>query len=122
MERILTAFLMASLAMFTFTLTATSQITGGTIAGEVRNQANQPVSGAKVTARNLSTNQTRIVMSDDEGLYRLASLPVGSYEITFEADSYTSAHRQLNLRVNENAKVGVELVAAGSSESVQVLG
>ena len=99
-----------------------SQITGGNLSGDVRNQAKEPVTGAKVTVRSLSTNQTRSTITDSEGAYRISSLPVGLYELTVDSETYAQAVRQFTIRVDENAKVSVDLVLAGSQDVVQVVG
>ena len=101
---------------------AGAQITGGTIHGAVRNQLHEPVAGARVTSVNTGTNQSRATVTDDEGLYRLPSLSVGTYEITVEADKYQKAVQQVTLRVNEDAGVDVELPAIGSSEQMSIVG
>jgi hypothetical protein len=99
-----------------------AQITGGTVHGVVRNQLREPVAGVKVTATHTGTNQTRSTVTDDDGLYRLPSLAVGSYEITVEADTYQKAVQQVTLRVGEDASVDIELRASGSTEQVNVVG
>ena len=99
-----------------------AQITGGTVHGVVRNQLHEPVAGAKVTSVNTGTNQSRSTMTDDDGLYRLPSLAVGTYEITVEADKYQKMVQQVTLRVNEDAGADVELPALGSNEQVNVVG
>jgi hypothetical protein len=101
---------------------ANAQITGGAVHGVVRNQLREPVAGAKVTCVNTGTNQSRSTTTDDEGLYRLPSLAVGSYEITVEIATYQKTVQQVTLRVNEDAGVDVELPALGSSEQVNVVG
>jgi hypothetical protein len=85
MKRTLTPLVLACLVMLGVPHHAVSQITAGTLSGEVRNNANEPVSGAKVTVRSLSTNQSRSALTDDEGAYRVSAVPVGAYEITIEA-------------------------------------
>src|SRR4029079_10696567 len=77
---------------------AHAQVTGGTVHGVVRNQLREPVAGATVTSVNTGTNQSRSTTTDDEGLYRLPSLPVGTYEITVEADKYQKTVQQVTLR------------------------
>jgi hypothetical protein len=99
-----------------------AQVTGGTVHGVVRNQLREPVAGVKVTSTHTGTNQTRSTLTDDEGLYRLPSMSVGTYEITVEADSYQKTVQQVTLRVGEDATVDIELQASGSTEQVNVVG
>lgn len=51
-----------------------------TILGVVQDQTGAILPGVSVTARNLQTNLTRSVVSDESGLYRIPLLPVGTYE------------------------------------------
>src|SRR6185503_2074241 len=122
MRRTLTPLMLVCLVMLSIPHQAFSQTTAGTLSGEVRNNANEPVSGAKVTVRSVSTNQSRSAVTDHEGAYRVSVLPVGGYEITVEADGYATAYRQLTLRVNDNAKVSIDLVVAGLTAAVEVVG
>ena len=101
---------------------AKSQITGGAVAGVVRNQVGEPIAAAKVEITNAGTNQIRSTVTDDQGSYRVLSLPVGSYTVRVEADQYTKVTRQLTLRVNEDVRVDFELSAAGTAERVSVVG
>jgi hypothetical protein len=115
---VLTALLIAANSV----LVAGGQVTGGGIHGSVRNQLGEAVAGAKVTAVNSGTNQSRTTTTDDEGRYRLPSLAIGIYEITIEADKYEPRVQQVTLRVNEDAAVDVQLQAAGVTEQTTVVG
>jgi len=97
-----------------------SQITGGTVSGIVRDQTGKIVSGAKVTAINTATNQSRTTVTDSEGAYRLPSLSVGSYEVAADATDYAKAIRQVVLRVNEDARVDFEVNPVGAAYTVNV--
>lgn len=100
---------------------ALAQVTGGVISGTVRNQAQEPLVGVKVTILNQATNQTRTTVTDEEGAYRLPALAVGQYEITMEAESYQKRVLQVTLRVNEEARLDAELTAVGSSEETTIV-
>ena len=100
---------------------AAAQVTGGAISGSIRNQVQEPVAGVKVTANNTATNQARTALTDEEGFYRLPALAVGQYEISFESDTYQKRVQQVTLRVNEDIRMDIELLAAGSSEETTVV-
>ena len=61
-----------------------AQQTTGTVTGRVLDQQGSAVPGTTVTAKSPSTGFTRTEASDAEGVYRLAALPVGIYEVTAE--------------------------------------
>jgi len=95
----------------------------GGIRGEVTDAHGLHVAGAKVTARNLGTSETREVTADSDGEYRFVELPAGEYEISAMAPGLEEAHVG-NVRVS----VGVETIAnvslskvKGSSEVVNVV-
>ena len=115
---ILTVLLIAANAV----MVAAGQVTGAGIHGSVRNQVGESVVGARVTAVNMGTNQSRTTTTDDEGRYRLPSLAIGTYEVTVDADKYQANVQQVTLRVNEDAAVDAELQAAGSTEQTTVVG
>src|SRR5262249_14133341 len=62
--------------------------TTATLTGHVQDAAGATIPGAQVTLRNLATNQTRRVMSETDGGYRVAALPVGEYELRVEAQGF----------------------------------
>ncbi|HYM00403.1 MAG TPA: TonB-dependent receptor, partial [Blastocatellia bacterium] len=105
----------------TFAGKAYSQVTGSTMSGTIRNQVGDAVSGAKITAVHTSTNQAKTALSDADGVYSLPGLTVGEYTVVIEADGYTKATRNVTLRLNEEAKLNIDLAAAGAAETVNVV-
>lgn len=122
MKKTVSLLIIACAITLGFPYQAASQITGGTISGTIRNQLGEPVVGAKVICNNIGTNQSRSTTTDDEGVYRLPALAVGTYEITVEAETYQGTVQQITLRVNEDARVDVEMLVAGSKEQASVVG
>ncbi|HEY7543300.1 MAG TPA: carboxypeptidase-like regulatory domain-containing protein, partial [Blastocatellia bacterium] len=122
MKKFLCLLMMACAVSFCLPVGATSQITGGTVAGTVRNQTGAPVAGAKIVATHQGTNQSRSVTTDEAGAYRLPGLAVGEYEVTVEAERFARVVRRLSLRINEDSRLDFELAVAGTEEQVQVVG
>ena len=60
---------------------ASAQITTGTITGRITDEQGAAVPGVTVQATNTETGFVRTALSDEVGTYRLAALPVGSYEM-----------------------------------------
>src|SRR5229473_1062860 len=69
---------------------ALAQLPIGVILGQVKDSSGAAVPGAKITARNTETNQSRTAVTNDEGTYRMDSMPVGSYQITTEKEGFRS--------------------------------
>ena len=82
-----------------------AQSTTATIQGLVTDQQKALVPGVMVTARNLETNATRSVISNDEGLYRIPNLPVGTYEVAIELAGFRKVRLTVCADAEPNAGV-----------------
>jgi Carboxypeptidase regulatory-like domain len=80
MDRILKILILGWLSMSA----ALAQLPTATLLGQVKDASGGAVAGAKVTARNTDTGQTRNGVTGEDGAYRLDALPVGKYEISAE--------------------------------------
>src|SRR5262249_12864359 len=54
---------------------------GGSLEGSVKDSSGGAIAKAAVTLRDIGTDQTRTVATDDEGFFRAEQLPVGAYEV-----------------------------------------
>lgn len=113
---------LALLVVLAGSLTAKAQQTVGSasLSGRVEDTNGEMVSGASITATKLETNQQRTVMSDRQGRFRFASLPVGSYMVAVESRGFGKLARQLTLTVGQAVELQLRLTVGGVSESVQV--
>ncbi len=59
-----------------------AQAVSGNILGLVQDQQGGAIGKAEVSARSLDTGAIRKTTSEDNGEYRIASVPAGSYEIS----------------------------------------
>jgi hypothetical protein len=105
-------------------LTALAQqgVTSATLSGRVEDSDGATIVGASVTVTNLDTNQNRTMLSDDEGRYRFAYLPLGSYSLRVERAGFLTVQEQLTLSVGQALDVPIRLTVAGLTESVNVTG
>ena len=62
----------------------------GSIQGTVTDKSGAVVQSAEVTVRNLATNDTRVGMSGNTGVYSIQNLPVGHYEISIKKGGFKS--------------------------------
>jgi len=108
------------LAVATF---ASAQQTTGTIAGRVLDPQGSAIPGATVTASNADTGFSRSAVSDNEGLYRLAALPVGAYDVKVELQGFQSIERKaMAVSVGQTLDANFDLRVASLAETVQVSG
>jgi hypothetical protein len=83
----------------------------GNLTGTVRDTTNAVVAGVKVKVVNLDRNVTRETATDGNGRWIIPVLPVGRYEITFEAPSFSTLKKVAQLQtgtttVDVQLKVG----------------
>jgi hypothetical protein len=121
--RILTRCAIALLVLLFATGTAMAQQTTGTLTGRVVDEQKAALPGAAVTARHTETGFTRTVTTDGEGIYRIAALPVGVYDITVELSGFgRSERRGIVLNVAQTLDVNIELRVASLEETITVTG
>jgi hypothetical protein len=91
------------------------------VSGTVTDQSGAVVSGATVTVKSVDTGSVRTTSTDDSGIYRVFSLPVGEYEIRAQKPSFTDAVRTgVHLVVGQSATVDLGLRVGGASQEVTV--
>src|SRR6266849_1705545 len=90
----------------------------GSIRGVITDSSGAVISGAKVTARNVGTSETREVTSGPEGGYLLLELPAGEYEVSAIAPGF-QAFRQDHVIVGVGVETSVDLTLAKPAENVE---
>src|SRR3954471_6822274 len=100
---------------------AAAQQTTGNIQGRIIDAQKAAIPGVTVTAKNAATGYTRSEVTDVEGLYRLASLPLGTYELRAELAGFAPyLNKSVEVNVGQTTDVNVDLKVGGVSESVSV--
>jgi len=104
-------------------LTAQTQAAGADLTGSVTDPSGAVVAGATVTARNIATNITRTVTTDDSGVYRIIALPPGAYEVTAEAATFKKVSiSPVKLTVGQSADLTIKMEIGAQSAIVTVSG
>lgn len=100
---------------------ALGQSANATLTGVVKDTSGAVLPGATITARNVATNEVRTTVSNAEGLYRLTSVPRGTYEVKAELVGFkTVAQSDVLLTVGDTARVDFELSVGELSETITV--
>jgi hypothetical protein len=94
----------------------------GTISGEVKDSTGAIVPGVTVTVINKDTNATRTTSSNAVGLYRFPALPPGPYSVKSELEGFKTVSRDLELQVQQAARVNFTLELGTISEMATVTG
>lgn len=105
-----------------FLVRAQQTITSASLSGRIEDVNGGIVSGASITATKVDTNQQRTVTSDQEGRFRFASLPVGSYSIQVESPGFGRLSRQLTLTLGQAVDLQLKLAVADVVASVEAAG
>ncbi|HYB94419.1 MAG TPA: TonB-dependent receptor [Vicinamibacterales bacterium] len=101
--------------------TAAAQ-TSATLSGRITDRTGAVLPGATITARHVDRNIERTAVSNERGVYVIAALPVGVYDLTVEFPSFTTERRDgVTLSVGQTAAFDFVLeIKVG--EQVEVLG
>ena len=102
---------------FLIACTAVAQVNTASLTGSVRDASDAIVTGAKVSAQNVSTGAERATETNGEGYYYLADLPIGVWDITVERTGFQKAVSRLTLNATEKGRQDFRL-AVGTVASV----
>lgn len=95
----------------------------GTILGTIRDANGSVVSGATITALHVETNLSRSAVTDSNGDYIIASLPVGAYKITATLQGFRQAVMpHVVLQVDQKARIDIKLEVGEIANQVTVTG
>jgi outer membrane receptor protein involved in Fe transport len=100
-----------------------AQVTTAEVLGTIKDATGAVVTGAKVTARNVDTNQARELTTSVDGRFRFTQLPTGNYEVIVEKSGFGKYVRgPITLRIGADAEFEISLAVAGVNEVVTVTG
>lgn len=99
------------------------QFDTGQIAGFVRDPSSAVIAGARVTARNENTGDTRSVQTNPSGYYVMPNLVVGTYSISAEAAGFKkTVQTGISISSAIRLSVDLELSVGAVSETVEIKG
>ncbi|MDT5268209.1 MAG: hypothetical protein QOH49_395 [Acidobacteriota bacterium] len=100
---------------------AQTQITTGVIQGTVEDEHGATVPGASVEVKNVETNLTRTLATDDGGRFVFLQLPPGRYTLTASKQGFaTLKQEEFALTVGQAATLGLRMKVSGVNEVVNV--
>ena len=83
---------------FVLTVTLAAQTSTGGIRGIVRDDTGGVLVGVTVEASSPARMGTAVVVTDNDGAYRLENLPVGQYAVTFTLSDSAQCGRRHSRR------------------------
>jgi hypothetical protein len=100
---------------------AQSQITTGVIQGSVTDEARAVIPGAQVEVKNLDTNVTKNLNTDEDGRFVFLQLQPGRYVVTISRQGYaTLVNENLSLTVGQTITLNVELKISQVVERITI--
>lgn len=112
-----------TLAGVLFVGISSAQSINATITGRVTDSADKVLPGTTITVTNLNTRVVSITETNSEGLYRIANLLPGAYQVTVTKEGFKQAvQTNVALHVQDEVAVNLSLEIGSISESVTVQG
>jgi hypothetical protein len=109
------------LLVFIFTCTAIAQTFRGSIQGTVTDGSGAAVPGALVKVFSPGTGLSRMMKTNDQGVYVASELPLGTYNVTVEMQGYrTTTSTNIPVNVGSPTRADVKLAAGAVQETVEV--
>jgi hypothetical protein len=91
------------------------------ISGTIEDPSNANVEGAEITLTSLESGAVRKTVTNSAGLYAIAQLPAGTYELQTEKPGFkVVAQRGISLAVGQGAVINLKLQLGPVSEQVVV--
>ena len=92
-----------------------------TLTGVVTDPAGGVIPNAKITLRDASSGSSRDTISNGDGYYSFASVPVGTYNLTVEVQGFRHYEASaISLGGGERRNINVQLQVGAAAETVQV--
>ena len=101
--------------------TAFAQVSkiGATVEGTVRDATGGVLPNSKVTLRDVLTNQSRTVSTDQRGFFRAQQLALGRYDLRVEQPGF-APYRQTGIETTLGDTIHLDIVLAPASASQQM--
>ena len=101
--------------------TAFAQTAGGALEGQVVDDAGSPLPGVTVTVTNEATGFSRSAVTDADGRYSFAALPVGTYSVRGELEGFRVIEgRGIPIRVASTTPLDLQTEQSAVEESIVV--
>ncbi len=113
-----------AIALACFSSVAFAQgISRGTITGTVSDATGAVIPGVAITATHIQTGTTRIVETNENGVYAISSTPAGAYDVVAEADGFQrKAMRGIELQAEQRVGLDIALEIGEITTTVEVTG
>src|ERR1700681_793748 len=98
-----------------------AQTVSGTILGQIQDQQGAAIGKTEIAARNLETGAVRKTTAENNGEYRITSVPAGSYEVTASIAGFkTEVRNGIEVTVGGDVAVNFSMTVGAVTEKVEV--
>jgi hypothetical protein len=123
MSKLIRSLVVCVCNLFLVVLSCYAQQNLGSINGTVFDTSGAVLQKATVKVRNVATNDERTVVTKDDGFYLVSDLPIGTYELTFTRDGFTTeVHSKILVQGDRTSTVNAALQPGQVSTTVTVTG
>ncbi|HEY5331797.1 MAG TPA: TonB-dependent receptor [Acidobacteriaceae bacterium] len=113
--------LICTVLLGTGMIAARAQTVTGSIRGTITDPSGAAVTGAKITAREVSTGVVSTTTTDRSGAYNFQSLRIGTYVVSgSKAGFSTTENRLFSLEIDQIAKIDIKLHVGEVTATVDV--
>jgi TonB dependent receptor/Carboxypeptidase regulatory-like domain/TonB-dependent Receptor Plug Domain len=115
-------FVVLGLQLLCISNLAYAQITS-TITGTITDKQGGAIAGAQVRVEGKTVAGERTATTDANGVYTLAALPAGTYDLTVSGNGFrTGIYKDLEVTLNRTLRYDVTLEVGSAREQIQVSG
>ncbi len=104
-----------------FAVPLCAQTATGRIVGTVSDPTGALIPGAAITATNIDTKVEYQTLTNEQGLYQVPLLPIGTYTVTAEMPGFQkAATKPEKLEINQSLRVDIKMAVGNRTEEIVV--
>src|SRR5581483_149684 len=119
-KRLKTVILVLSIWPISFSASAQSSGTAGSIDGKVTDPTGAVVVGAQVKIQNPVSGYSQTTVADSLGQFHFRNIPFNPYHLSVSAGGFAPQAQDVNVRSSVPVVANVQLQLAGAQQSVTV--
>lgn len=121
MKKIINKVCLSAIFCLITVFTVLAQIDQANLSGIVKDENGAVISGARVLITSEATGLKRETVTNSEGFYKIAALPIGTYQVSVEQQGFSPEKiEQIVLRIGETRQLNVTLRVAQATAIVDV--
>src|SRR5947209_2005644 len=103
-------------------LSLAAQSNFATIEGRIEDASHRAISGSRVEVRAKATGAVRSTVTNESGLFEVASLPPAQYSVEAHAPGFSLLAREITVEVGQHMTLDLTLTVTERRETIAVTG